>query len=127
MSEGKKAKMKELVKKLAELNEEQRKALSSKMAGVVTCEGHPLSLTNSILVYFQTDRPVTMVGGYKQWQKHGRQVKKGENGMLIRFPVLPKQKDPETGETVLSGDEARAFWWTYVFDISQTEERPQYR
>lgn len=100
---------------LANLSDEQKQALASQ--GIIaTVEGRTLSLHNTILIYLQANgKQPTVVGGYKQWLRASRQVKRGEHGYLIWFPV--GEKDAETGD-ILSAD---TFYIGTVFDISQTE------
>lgn len=116
-------KIKELVKKLAEFDENQRKELAEKLYIITTCESHRLSEDNSILIHCQnkTEIPITMVGGYRQWTRHNRQVKKGAHGFLIRYPMKPKKEEKQQEETS-NDNETTHFWWAYVFDVSQTEE-----
>lgn len=81
------------------------------------------SLNNQILLYQQTGGTATYVAGYKKWQTFGRNVSKGEHGLLIIAPlpikIETKSSDKEE-ETIMR------FRATYVFDISQTtgEELP---
>lgn len=82
--------------------------------GVTTCEGRVLSGYNAMLLMLQA--PVTVVGGYRQWQKAGRQVIKGQHGLMIYFPA--KQTDEDKRE------EKPRFFIGTVFDITQTEEQP---
>lgn len=77
---------------------------------------HNYSFFNALLIYSQ--RPeATLVAGYRAWQKHGRQVQKGEKGIKILGPVL--KKDEESGERKLVG-----FRQVSVFDVGQTEGDP---
>lgn len=100
---------------LANLSDTERQTLANR--GIIaTIEGRTLSLHNTIMVYLQSNgRTPTVVGGYQQWRKAGRQVKKGEHGAIIFFPV--GDKDNETGD-IVSADN---FFTAIVFDISQTE------
>ncbi|MGN0886091.1 MAG: ArdC family protein [Candidatus Spyradenecus sp.] len=121
-------KLLEIVKKMTE---EQRAQIIAKVGAVLTVEGHPLSEMNTLFCY--ADRvakqhaPLSIVGGFSQWKKHGRIVKKGEKGMVICFPSTRAMKN-EDGEALTdeAGNEKTytAFYFGYVFDISQTEELP---
>ncbi len=102
-----------LRKKLASLSPMQRQAIADKL-GIVTVEGRSLSTCNQVLLALQLPNP-TIVGGFKQWLKAGRYVRKGEHGALIFFPV--GQKD-ENGDV----EDAEKFFVAAVFDISQTDE-----
>ena len=105
----------ELRQRLANLTEAERKTLQDK--GIIaTIEGRPLSLHNTLLLYLQFTRRIpSIVGGYRQWRKAGRQVNKGEHGAIIFFPVGDKDDD---GEII----EAQAFYTAIVFDITQTSK-----
>ena len=46
---------------------------------------HNYSFNNQFLIYMQNPN-ATAVAGYKQWQKLGRQVRKGEKGLSILAP-----------------------------------------
>ena len=60
--------------------------------------------------------------GYRQWQKHGRQVQKGERGLMIWIPLLRKPNDDEI-EDGKDPDEKILYGWRvgYVFDYEQTK------
>ncbi len=110
-----KERIKELRKKLSSLTEQDRQALAARGL-IATVEGHILSLHNTLLVYLQCNgHTPTGVGGYQQWKRAGKQVKRGEHGYMIWFPV--GQKDEETGDIL----GAETFYTATVFDISQTE------
>jgi len=104
--------IKQLRQKLANLTEQEKQALISR--GIIaTIEGRQLSSYNTLLVYLQSDgQTPTVVGGYKQWRKAGKQVNKGEHGYMIWFPVGTKD---ETGDII----SAERFFTATVFDISQ--------
>lgn len=70
------------------------------------------SFRNVWLLYFQKP-DISMVAGYKVWQSHGRQVRKGEKGLCIFAPMTRKNSD---GEAELFG-----FKTASVFDLSQTD------
>lgn len=119
MTPERKAQIKELREQLANMTPEQRQVLTSR-GMVATVEGRALSLHNTLLLYIQSNgRVPTIVGGYQQWRRAGKQVRKGEHGLMIWFPV--GEKDKETGD-ILS---AERYFTTTVFDISQVEERIQ--
>ena len=81
-----------------------------------------LTPRNQCLIYFQNvdSISISVVAGYKQWQKFQRQVKKGSHGFLIAVPS-GKKSNEENEE-----DEDVYFFYKTVFDISQTEEVPSY-
>jgi len=112
-------------KEAAKQRREQLKSLtkqaeSMEVSGVIeTVEGHPLSDVNAALVLVQCPA-ATIVGGFRQWKKHGRQVMKGQKGIAIWFPCRTKQEDED------AEDQSRTFFRVgTVFDISQTEEMPE--
>lgn len=83
---------------------------------------HRYSFNNTLMIFTQYPE-ATQVMGFKQWQKVGRQVRKGEKGIAIFAPCKYKREDE-------NGDEKHylaGFRVAYVFDISQTdgEDLPQ--
>ncbi|MGV1047645.1 MAG: hypothetical protein ACOYD4_03850, partial [Solirubrobacterales bacterium] len=71
------------------------------------------------------------VGGFRQWLKHGRAVRKGERGAMIwtptggRRPADPTAAAPAADAPAADGSaEPResGFIISTVFDISQTDE-----
>ena len=111
--EAKKAKTKELQTWLKGLSEDQRQEIAAKM-GATTIEGRVLSPVNQCLVFTQYPN-ATILGGYQQWQRAGKQVKKGSQGIGIWIPT--RKKAEEDGE-----EEKTRFFMVSMFDISQTEE-----
>ncbi|NDD05517.1 MAG: hypothetical protein EB078_11465 [Proteobacteria bacterium] len=111
----KKAKMKELAESFARLDESQRLEISRRMGGIRTIEGNPLSLRNTYLLIVQRPK-VSLVGGFQQWRKAGRIVRKGEKSLLILCPATRKNADKAEGEK-----DDIFFIGGNVFDISQTE------
>ena len=115
----------QLVKQLAAMPPTEREALAARLPGLVTCEGHALSFHNTLLVASQCPN-ATMVGGFRQWLKHGRCVRKGEHGLMIWVPKKKKGESeggqdaaPQLGEKA-EQSELRFLVGT-VFDVSQTE------
>jgi antirestriction protein ArdC len=87
--------------------------MAAQMPYLVTVEGHALSIHNACLVALQLPS-ATILGGYRQWQAAGRQVRKGEHGLMIWAPRMKKDAD--------TGDEERAgFIPINLFDVSQTD------
>lgn len=102
-----------LWERVAALSEEERATLATKVQIITTCEGHELSANNTILLYYQYEN-TTVIGGFQQWRKAGRQVKKGERAMGIWIPAKQSQKE--------SKDKKPSFFvFGSVFDISQTD------
>jgi len=118
-----------LAKQVAELPQSARTALLDRCGAVVTCEGRALSFVNTCLVL--TQRPgASMVGGFGQWLKAGRSVRKGESGMGIWVPIVKGKgelaTEPTGGEEAANGCEGgrQRFLMGTVFDISQTNPLP---
>jgi len=107
--------LRDLWQKIGEMSEEQRAQFAERVGSVVTCEGHPLSINNTILLAYQADN-ITVVGGFQQWKKAGRQVTKGQRALGIWIPKHDKQEG-EQEQT----DKPSFFIFGSVFDISQTE------
>lgn len=123
------AKFRSLCTQISKMGEAERLLLASKMPGVVTCEGHALSLHNCCLLALQCPS-ATIVGGFKQWQKQGRAVTKGEHGFMIWVPIggrkLGEQSATvpaavESGASSGEPDETR-FIMATIFDVAQTHE-----
>ena len=113
--EKKKSRIQAIRKTLSEMTEEKRTELIEKFGIVVTIEGHPLTPHNTCFLYAQTEKPITVVGGFQQWRKAGRTVKKGEHSLLIFVPSTKgKEEQPANEEDVF-------FFTANVFDITQTE------
>lgn len=107
-------------KQIAALTDEQRYELALKVGRIVTCEQRPLSQYNCCMLAFQ--RPdATIVGGFQQWKRVGRKVKKGEHGSYVWIPLGGRRTD-EAGLTQTQMPDERRFKLVAVFDVSQTEE-----
>lgn len=77
------------------------------------------SFNNTIMILLQCPH-ATYVANYRQWQKLGRYVKKGETAIKIWQPRFLKQENDDGElESVFAG-----FRLTSVFDISQTDGKP---
>jgi len=112
----KKEKIIRIRKTLSEMSEEQRQAVADKF-GIVTVEGHLLTPHNQCFLVTQSEINFSIVGGFQQWKKAGRIVRKGEHGFLIFVPSKAKQGD---NSEMISDDDVFFFTAT-VFDITQTE------
>lgn len=83
------------------------------------------SLNNQLLIYLQKP-DASMVAGFTKWKQLGRNVEKGEKGIMIISPA-PYKKDvmvkyEQDGEEVID-TETKTFMnfkAAYVFDVSQT-------
>ena len=112
-AEERRAKLRALWEKVSAMSEEERAALADKIGTVTTCEGHPLSVGNTILLAYQADN-VTVVGGYQQWRQMGRQVHRGESSLGIWIPKMGKEQEGKE-------DKPTYFIFGSVFDITQTD------
>jgi hypothetical protein len=115
--EARKDRFRGFVKQIAAMPESARIALAEKCP-ITTCEGHTLSIRNQCLVAVQMPT-ATLAGGFQQWRKQGRSVRKGEHGFVILAPSMKKNGviDTATGE---EGEMLR-FLTITLFDISQTD------
>lgn len=117
----KREKIRKLFKQISEMPSEQRSELTARMP-IVNVEGHALSTYNHCLLILQAgNRPLTVVGGFKQWLSQGRVVKKGEHGMAIWFPAIKKNGNGNNETEEDEPNELRFMLGT-IFDISQTKE-----
>lgn len=125
-AERRRKKFRDLVSKVAAMTDEQREEWAERFS-IATCEGHVLSPTNQILVGMQCET-ATLVGGFNQWKRAGRAVKRGEKGIAIWIPTADKKPAPDAagreGEGKDEGDSVRFLMGT-VFDVSQTEAQTQ--
>lgn len=130
-------KFRELARKIAALPDAERSELVMRAGAVLTCEGRALSQVNTLSLVMQ--RPaVSMVGGFWQWKRAGRRVRKGECGLSIWIPRIGKVDGSAAdgpadvshgGEPIDSAAGAakspgRRFIIGTVFDVSQTDPEP---
>ena len=116
MNAERKAKVSQLAKQLKAMTESQKADFVGKVGAIVTIEGHALSRNNTCLLLLQQNGTVpTVVGGYRQWQRAGRQVCKNQHGSIIWFPRIQGRTEEDPGEL-------QGFMLATVFDISQTKE-----
>jgi hypothetical protein len=84
---------------------------------------HRYSVANMFLIAAQ--RPTaTQVAGYRSWQKLGRQVKQGEQGIATMAPVIYRKKTPANDKNKGENEEDEilaTFKTAHIFDVSQTE------
>lgn len=125
--DARKARFKDLWKKVAAMPTAERVARANKL-GLVNCDGRPLSMGNMLLVALQLPN-ASVLGGFRQWLRHGRAVRKGEHGAMIWVPCGSRSvNEPTTeqaevvDETESGGESDTRFVTGTVFDISQTEE-----
>ncbi len=128
--DARRARFKALWKQVAAMPEAARLEACAKL-GIVTCEGSGLSIRNQILIALQLPG-ATVVGGFRQWLKHGRAVQKGQHGAMIWVPCGGRSNDVPLDGTAggvacvadgaPEGDNDRRFLVGTVFDLSQTKE-----
>jgi len=122
------ANLKTIAGKVKALPDAERAALAARL-GTKTCEGHALSAYNTIMLYYQSGRALAMVGGFQQWKKAGRMVKKGEHSIgCIYVPLFRKSTADKTSEDATDDTSAECridtgFRLVSVFGVDQTEER----
>jgi antirestriction protein ArdC len=107
----------QLSKQIAAMTPEQQAELSSRTL-ICNTEGKPYSLHNQFLIMLQGGTSSTMVGGFHQWLKLGRCVRKGQHGYAIWFPT----KGKEATDAICEEGKDTFFLLGTVFDVSQTEE-----
>lgn len=88
---------------------------------------HDYSFKNTMLIKAQLPS-ATWVTGFRAWKTRGRQVRKGEHGLLIVAPAGMYEVTDKNGDTVLDKDGQpimrQGFKAITVFDISQTDPIP---
>jgi hypothetical protein len=120
MDDAKKQKIRAIFKSVKDLTPEQKDILMQNLL-IKNPEGHLLSGNNCLLLerqaaMYNPNISFSVVGGFQQWQKYNRKVKKGESGFYI---AIPSKKESEHNSE--NNDEV-FFFFKAVFDISQTEE-----
>jgi len=113
----KREKIRGIAKQIAAMTDDQRRELVRDWP--TTIEGHAVSLKNACLLAYQGT--ATVIGGFRQWKKAGRFVKKGESSKVIWAPIGPRKTDEDKGEIAEDGERPN-FVLVSVFDISQTED-----
>jgi len=104
---------------LATAIDEVRASEAFRMYLDVQARFHRYSWHNSMLI--ATQRPdATRVAGYKKWQTLGRQVCKGERGIMI-FAPCPFHKEIDRGNGDTETQDGIFFRVVHVFDVAQTE------
>jgi antirestriction protein ArdC len=107
------------IEQLAEaLNAGQSEALTRYLAGMARFRSY--SFLNVLLI-LKACPNAKRVAGYKTWQSFGRQVKKGEKGIMILAPMFRKKtSDAEESETSDSPRSLSGFRPVFVWDEEQT-------
>lgn len=107
---------KALAARLAAMDDSERQALADSIGGLLHIEGKALSVRNMAIIAMQCPN-ATMIGGFNQWIKSGRAVRKGERGLKYFAPMKFGVKNAE-GEKIGA---RTGFGTVTVFDVSQTE------
>ena len=83
---------------------------------------HRYSWGNALLIAAQR-RDATRVAGFHSWLRLGRHVRKGEHGIAILAPIVPRLRvvDGDFGDEQWVAGRPHAFRVTHVFDVSQTD------
>lgn len=77
---------------------------------------------NNVCLIFAQRPDATRVAGYQTWKRLGRQVRKGEHGVLIIAPIVGRRRpDREEDEERDKGRALLGYRAVHVFDIAQTE------
>lgn len=113
-AESRRKGFRELARKIGAMSPEDRAVLAAKLPAIVTVEGRALSIFNQCLIAAQCPT-ATIVGGFRQWIKAGRCVRKGEHGVALWCPTGTRSDD--NGVPV----EDVHFIMGTVFDVAQTE------
>ncbi len=113
----KKEKLRKLSKMVSDMPESER--LERFRGNVLGCAGTVFSAFNTCFLIAQNPK-CTLVGGFDQWKKQKRQVKKGETAMAIWIPAPFGSKEGEAIDSENKG--MRFILKNCMFDISQTEE-----
>lgn len=118
---ARRANIRAMCKQIAAMNDEQREALAARLPGLITIEGRPLSFHNHCMIAAQL-AGASIVGGFRQWLKAGRAVRKGEHGATIWCPTGARKSEETTDGAEVNADGDRpGFILGTVFDVSQTD------
>lgn len=112
-ADSRRAAFRKLAGDIGRMTPEARAALAAKLPVIATVEGRSLSPFNQCLIASQCPT-ATLVGGFRQWIKAGRCVKKGEHGLALWVPTSTSEENGGDGET--------HFLMGTVFDVAQTAE-----
>lgn len=126
MKQTKKVLAQERVKKnlatLQSLSEAEQASLVSVQPAwsVVMITGHVPSPRNCAFLFLQSQgQPLSVIGGYRQWEAAGRQVKRGEIGYKIFVPLAKRKGNTDNTEETAS-EFGISYRLATVFDVSQT-------
>jgi hypothetical protein len=110
--------MRKLAALIKDMSEDEKRTYVSQMP-ITTCEGHELSLYNKCLSIMQARAAgitVSVLGGFRQWHKVNRTVRKGMHACCsIAVPIY------RPGAKELGDEKLAYFKYVPMFDLSQTE------
>lgn len=118
-------KLRAMAARISKLDDADKEDMIFRHGAIKTCEGHSLSMNNTCMLIEQAiifgEAIPCMVAGFKQWQKAGRVVRKGQHaiGHIMVPMVLGHSEDAETGETKAN----IRYKLVPVFGIDQTEPK----
>lgn len=116
---AKRARLIALAAKIRAMGEEERADIAGRV-GTITAEGKALSLYNTCFLWAQAGRVLAQVGGFRQWKRAGRSVRKGEHAVgCIYVPMVRKGKEDQ-GADADAGESVR-FRLVPMFAIEQTD------
>lgn len=98
----------------------EKRVLLAASYGIRSAEGRELSPFNQCLLVHQNSS-VSIVGGFQQWKKLNRSVKKGERALSIWVPCGKQAESANEAGADPDTDNDRFFILGSVFDITQTE------
>lgn len=107
-------KMQSVAKRVKEMTPSKREEMAIKF-GTITCEGRSLSPFNCCYLWLQAGKALAQVGGFKQWQRVGRQVIPGERASGYIYVPMGNKKDEA------DDNDRPSFRLVPVFDVTQTE------
>jgi len=121
-TDARKSRFQSFAKTVGDMSEDERMALVERHGAILNVEGRALSTVNSVLIIMQNPA-ATVVGGFAQWNKVGRKIRKGESGLQIWVPINRTERG-EQPATPAPGDKPKGkpgFLCGYVWSFEQTE------
>jgi len=120
--DARRTKFRAMVKQIADMSAVQKAELSRQCGFRKLNGGGEFSLANSMLLALQCPH-ATILGGFREWLKHGRAVIKGQHGAMVWGPLMHGAKTEVQADGAETKDgEKVGFIPGTVFDISQTQE-----
>lgn len=116
--DARRAKFRALAKRVADMTPEQQAELARGCVPL-SIDGRSYSMKNTMLLALQLPT-CTILGGFRQWLKAGRCVRKGEHGATIWCKAGGRKLDA-AADAAAEENETRFVMGT-VFDVAQTDE-----